>query len=104
MSVLDADVSASEKARAITIGILEILIAECGDPITNGKLSVRDLYMSLRRNPDILPVPSIEEIENALAFLSSPIIGCVTREKEYYCAIASLGDLSRTLKFIQEKC
>ncbi|MBQ7088787.1 MAG: hypothetical protein IJN04_04010 [Clostridia bacterium] len=104
LSVLDADVSASEKARAITIGILEILIAECGDPITNGKLSVRDLYMSLRRNPDILPVPSIEEIENALAFLSSPIIGCVTREKEYYCAIASLGDLSRTLKFIQEKC
>ena len=104
LSVLDLETSKIENARTLTIGILKRLISECDDPITKGKLTVRDLYMSLRGDAEIHIVPNIEEIENALAFLSSPIIGCVKKDKEYYYAIASLGDLSRTLKFIEEKC
>ncbi len=104
LSVLDADINKTEKSGALLIGIMQCLIDECEDPITKGQLSVRDLYMSLRSNPTLLSVPSIKEIETALSFLSSPIIGCVVKEKDFYYATGSLNDMAKILAFLKEKC
>lgn len=104
LSVLDVDIKKTEKNGNLLIGIMQCLIDECEDPITKGQLSVRDLYMSLRNNPDLLSVPTIEEIETALNFLSSQIIGCVVKNKDFYYATGSLKDMARTLNFLKEKC
>jgi hypothetical protein len=104
LSVLDSDIEKTEKNGTLLIGIMQRLIDECKDPITKGQLSVRDLYMSLRSKPELLSVPTIDEIETALSFLSSPIIGCVVKEKDYYYAIGSLNDMAKTLNFLKEKC
>ena len=104
LSVLDVDIQKTEKNGNLLIGIMQCLIDECEDPITKGQLSVRDLYMSLRNNPDLLSVPTIEEIETALNFLSSQIIGCVVKNKDFYYATGSLKDMARTLNFLKEKC
>ena len=60
--------------------------------------------MSLRSNPDLLSVPTIDEIEIALSFLSSPIVGCVVKEKDFYYATGSLNDMAKILNFLKEKC
>lgn len=104
LSVLDSDIEKTEKNGTLLIGIMQRLIDECKDPITKGQLSVRDLYMSLRSKPELLSFPTIDEIETALSFLSSPIIGCVVKEKDYYYAIGSLNDMAKTLNFLKEKC
>lgn len=104
LSVLDADIKKTEKNGTLLIGIMQRLIDECEDPITKGQLSVRDLYMSLRSNPDLSSVPTIDEIETVLSFLSSPIIGCVVKEKDFYYATGSLNDMAKTLNFLKEKC
>ncbi|MBQ4623403.1 MAG: restriction endonuclease, partial [Clostridia bacterium] len=104
LSVLDADIKKTEKNGTLLIGIMQCLIDECEDPITKGQLSVRDLYMSLRSNPDLLSIPTIDEIEIALSFLSSPIIGCVVKEKDFYYATGSLNDMAKILNFLKEKC
>ena len=104
LSVLDSEIKKSENTRTLLVEIMRRLIDECEDPITKGQLSVRDLYMSLRSNPDLSAVPSIDEIETALRFLSSPIIGCVEKEKDFYYATGSLYDMAKILCFIKEKC
>ncbi len=104
LSVLDDDVKKTEKIGTLLIEIMQRLIDECEDPITKGQLSVRDLYMSLRSNPKLLSVPTIDEIETALSFLSSPIIGCVVKHKDFYYAAGSLNDMAKTLNFLKEKC
>lgn len=104
LSVLDVDIQKTEKNGNLLIGIMQCLIDECEDPITKGQLSVRDLYMSLRNSPDLLSVPTIEEIETALNFLSSQIIGCVVKSKDFYYATGSLKDMARALNFLKEKC
>ncbi len=104
LSVLDPDVAKTEKTGTLITEIMKCLIDECQDTITKGKLSVRDLYMSLRGNTILSAIPSIEEIKTVLDFLSSPIINCVVKEKEYYYATASLNDMANTLNFLQKKC
>lgn len=104
LSVLDSNVAKTENAGTLMIGIMRRLIDEYNDPITKGKLSVRDLYMSLRNCPDLSSAPSISEIETVLNFLSSPIIGCVSKEKDYYYATGSLSDMARILNFLKDKC
>ncbi len=104
LSVLDSDVSKTERTGTLITEIMNCLIDECQDVITKGKLSVRDLYMSLRGNTNLSAIPSIEEIKTVLDFLSSPIINCVVKEKEYYYATASLNDMGNILNFLQKKC
>jgi len=59
--------------------------------------------MSLRNDPSLSSPPSIEDIETVLDFLSCPIIGCVTRERDYYYATGSLGDMTNMLDFLRSK-
>ena len=104
LTVLDADTVNANKRRAILIEVMHCLVKECEDPITKGQLTVRDLYMSLRCNPNLSSLPTIDEIETALSFLSSPIIGCVKKEKDFYCATGSINDMAQILTFLKEKC
>jgi predicted transcriptional regulator len=104
LSVLDVDIKKKEQVGSLLVGIMQCLIDECDDPITKGHLSVRDLYMSLRRNPDLLTTPTIDEIEIVLRFLSSPIIGAVIKEKDYFYAAGSLNDMAQALMFLKKKC
>ena len=104
LSILDPDIQKAESSGTLLIGIMQCLIDESEDPITKGQLSVRDLYMTLRRNPNLVSTPTIQEIEIALHFLSSPIIGCVVKEKDFYYATGSLKDMARILNFLREKC
>ena len=60
--------------------------------------------MSLHSNPNLLSLPTIDEIETALSFLSSPIIGCVKKEKDSYYATGSINDMAQILTFLKEKC
>lgn len=103
ISVLDECIRETVKVGLLIVGIMDTLIKECMDPITMGKLSVRDLYMFLR-NDTRYDTPQIDDIKTALDFLSSPVIGCVKQEKDYYYAVGSLEDMARTLSFIQTKC
>ena len=103
ISVLDECIKATANIGLLIVGIMDILIKECMDPITMGKLSVRDLYMFLR-NDSRYDTPKIDDIKTALDFLSSPVIGCVEQEKDYYYAVGSLEDMARTLSFIQTNC
>ncbi|MBQ3042457.1 MAG: restriction endonuclease [Clostridia bacterium] len=104
LSVLDNDINSMEKTGNLLIGIMRCLVDESNDPITKGQLSVRDLYMSLRGNASLITIPTIDEIEAALKFLSSPVIGCVVKEKDFYYATGSLDDMAKILNFLQEKC
>ena len=80
------------------------LIDEADDPVTNGQLSVRDLYRSLRHNDNLQEQITMDEIESVLAFLASPIIGCVKKERDYYVATGSLGDTSRIFEYLSKLC
>lgn len=104
LTVLDNDIIQTKNIGSLITGIMRHLIDECKDPITKGFLSVRDIYMCLRTEQSFSKVPSIEEIENALTFLSSPIIGCVKKEKEYYHATGSLNDMANILQYLQRRC
>ncbi len=104
LSVLDKEVQDMKNIGLLLIGVMQRLVDECDDPVTKGQLSVRDLYMSLRNSPDFIISPRIEEIETVLGFLSSPIIGCVAKEKDFYYATGSLGDMAKILGFFKDKC
>ena len=104
LSVLDVDIKKILKNGFLLIDIMQCLIDESNDSVTKGQLTVRDLYMSLRSNPDFLSIPTTDEIESALSFLSSPVIGCVTKEKDFYYATGSLTDMANMLNFLKEKC
>ena len=104
LTVLDNDIIQTKDTGSLITGIMRHLIDECKDPITKGYLSVRDLYMSLRADEEFLKVPSIEEIENTLEFLSSPIIGCVKKDKDYYHATGTLRDMANILEYLQRRC
>lgn len=71
--------------------------------VIGGTLSVRELYVLLKaRNRGLSP--SIDEIENMLAFLSSPMINCVGKTKGEYYAIGSLNEASNKFVFYANAC
>lgn len=104
LSVLTKDINDKEHTGTLITEIMSILINECGDPITKGRLTVRDLYMSLRGISVFSSTPNTDEIKTVLDFLVSPIVGCVLKERDYYYAAGSLKDLSQALRYLEEKC
>ena len=103
LSVLNPDIDNSEKKGYLIVSIMNYLIKECGDPVTNGKLTERDLYRSLRSDDKISKINDTNEIKDALDFLSSPIIDCVKKDKDSYYATGSLNDMARILSFLKDK-
>ena len=105
----DLEVLREEQKKIETTGILtkkimECLINEAHDEVTKGQLSVRDIYRSLRGMENIQDKVTVEAIEQVLDFLASPIIGCVTKEKDYYVAKGSLQDTARIFDYLRKLC
>ncbi len=99
LSALEEGTRRAEFLRRVLLAILQRLIEERDDPITKGELSVRNLYIALRTSAELKEKLTIEDIETALEFLSSPMVGCVARGKEGFSAVASVGDFARLMSF-----
>ncbi|KAB2863580.1 MAG: hypothetical protein F9K39_07595 [Exiguobacterium chiriqhucha] len=84
--------------------IMECLFQESNDPITEGIMVPREIYLLLKRDTSFNPTPTITEIEQMLSFLSSPLIGCVEKTKEGYYALASLSDAAQKFDFYFKAC
>lgn len=92
------------KRRGILMqSIMDCLIDESGDKYTEGILTERDLYMTLRSSAKLQFITP-DEIHIMLDFLSSPLIGCVEHTKNGYCAIESLSNISKKLEFYSISC
>ncbi|MBO5239144.1 MAG: restriction endonuclease [Lachnospiraceae bacterium] len=104
LSILKNEIQRIEKTGKLVRQIMTCLIDEADDPVTNGQLSVRDLYRSLRNNENLRERITMDEIESVLVFLASPIIGCVMKEKDYYVATGSLGDMAGIFDYLNKLC
>ena len=84
--------------------MMEYAEKESNDPLTEGILTERDIYRSIRDKGTFDRIPGIEEIRNMLEFLSSPLIGCIQKVKEGYSANTSIFDASNIFEFYARKC
>lgn len=84
--------------------VMNCLIEESEDPITEGFLFERDIYRSLRNSTKLAEPPTIDAISSMLQFLSSPLIGCVEKTRDGYYATGSLADVSRKFAFYSRCC
>lgn len=84
--------------------VMDCLIAEREDEVTQGILQERDIYRSLRKNDNFSCAPTIDEISAMLQFLASPLIGCVEKSKEGYSAIGTLDDAAQKFDFYSRMC
>lgn len=84
--------------------VMDCLIAEREDEVTQGILQERDIYRSLRINDNFSCAPTIDEISAMLQFLASPLIGCVEKSKEGYSAIGTLDDAAQKFNFYSRMC
>ncbi len=84
--------------------VMEYSEKESKDPLTEGILTEKDIYRSIRDNGTLDGIPGIEEIRNMLEFLSSPLIGCIQKVKEGYSANASIFDAANIFAFYARKC
>ena len=105
----DANCLEEERNEIIRYGnllhaVMDCLIEERDDPVTQGFLQDRDIYRTLRNIEDFKESPTIDEISNMLQFLSSPLIGCVEKAKEGYSAIGTLNDASQKFEFFAKMC
>ena len=48
--------------------------------------------------------PNLNEIEDILKFLASPLIGCVGKNKDGYYAIGSLNEVAKMFQFYAKSC
>lgn len=83
--------------------IMDCLIEESGDEYTEGILTERDLYRTLRKHEKLKYITP-NEIQIMLEFLSSPLIGCLEHTKDGYYAIESLPNISKKLEFYSKSC
>lgn len=70
------------------------------DPEFNGIVNAQIVYAMLKMEGTYNPTASVNEIRDTLEFLSSPIIGCVGKNKDGYYALGSLEDASKTFEFL----
>lgn len=106
--IADLDVLEEGRSRLIRNGVIlhavmDCLASESNDEATGGTLSVRELYFSMKaQNRKLLP--TMEEINDMLEFLSSPMINCVGKIKDEYYAIGSLNEASNKFSFYVNAC
>lgn len=84
--------------------IMTCLVKESTDEITEGILTVKEIYRSVRDDVRFNEKPELVELENILGLLSSPLICCVGTTKEGYYAIGSLEDASNKFQFYAKAC
>lgn len=107
--VVDIGVLDEERNRVIRYGkllhaVMDCLVEESEDPVTEGLLQDRDIYRSLRNDKSFEYAPTIAEISDMLEFMSSPLIGCVEKTKDGYYAIGSVSDAAKKFEFYSKSC
>ena len=104
INFLENDIREIRKSGDLLQSIIECLIFESNDPITEGFLNEKDIYRTLRNEERFDSPPTLEEISNMLNFLSSPLLGCVGRSKEGYYAIGTKYQVSNKFNFYANSC
>lgn len=104
ITCLDDEREGIKRYGLLLHAVMDCLVAEREDEVTQGILQERDIYRSLRTDEKFTSPPGLDEISNMLAFLSSPLIGCVEKTKEGYCAIGTLDDAAQKFDFFSRMC
>lgn len=84
--------------------IMKCLSEESEDPLTEGIMQPREIYLLLKNHFNTGPSPTIEEIKQILEFLASPLIGCIGVTKGGYYAIGSITDAAQKFGFYLKAC
>ncbi|MBO1581231.1 hypothetical protein [Bacillus sp. XF8] len=84
--------------------VMDCLVEESSDPVTEGFLQDRDIYRTLRNNIQFDTPPTLDEISAMLNFLASPLIGCAGHTKEGYFALGALSDAANKFNFYAQAC
>lgn len=79
---------------------MKYLYSLVDDSEFNGIVNPQIVYAMLKMKGTYNPTASVNEIRDILEFLSSPIIGCVGKNKDSYYALGSLEDASKTFEFL----
>lgn len=103
LKTLDKDRSCLARNGIILHAVMDCLISKSDDKETGGMLSVCVLYFLLKEKDKNLS-PTMKEINNMLAFLSSPMINCVGKMNGKYYAIGSLTEASNKFSFYANAC
>ena len=104
ISVLNEARNRTERYGLLVDAIVECLVNESKDEVTEGILTAREIYRSVRDDERFSVNPSLHEIEDILKFLASPLIGCVGENKEGYYAIGTLNEVAKKFQFYAESC
>ena len=103
ISTFDHIIKKKEDTSDLLNAVMAILVAESHDPFTQGRLTVRDIYRSLRDNRKKSTSPDIDNLKAVLDFLSCPLIDCVNRDGQTFFATGSICDLTNTLNYLKRK-
>lgn len=103
IDVLKQDREKINQRGILMQAIMDCLIEESEDEYTEGILTERDLYRTLRKHEKLKYITP-NEIQIMLEFLSSPLIGCLEHIKDGYYAIESLSNISKKLEFYSKSC
>ncbi|PSA95396.1 hypothetical protein C6370_10485 [Bacillus atrophaeus] len=104
ISCLEVERREIKRSGKLLQSVMECLVAESNDPVTEGLLQEKDIYRTLRNDNRFDTPPSLEEIAEMLQFLSSPLIGCVDRSKEGYYALGTVYDAMNKFNFYAKSC
>lgn len=107
--IIDVHVLKEDRSKIVRDGnllkaIMKCLFEESSDPLTEGIMQPREIYLLLKNQFNINPPPNIKEIKQILEFLSSPLIGCIGATKEGYYALGSLMDAAQKFDFYLKAC
>ena len=103
IDVLDVEKEKVKKQGILMQAIMDCLIEESDDEFTEGILTQKDIYRSLRNLEELKNV-SPNEIQQMLEFLSSPLVGCISGSKDGYFAIESLNNISKKFEYYSNAC
>ncbi|MGG0593529.1 hypothetical protein ABEY80_27310 [Priestia megaterium] len=104
LKVLEEDRNKIIREGLLLQAIIKCLSDQSSDSFTKGIVQEREIYLLLKYDQRFDIAPDLEEITSMLAFLSSPLIGCVGKAKEGYYAIGSLQDAAQKFDFYLKAC
>lgn len=104
ISCLEFERQEIQRSGKLLQAVMDCLVVESNDPVTEGLLKEKDIYRTLRNNKLFDTPPTLNEIAEMLQFLSSPLIGCVGRSREGFYALGTLSDAMNKFNFYAKSC